>query len=36
MLPPVFTITPEILRLIAELDEFKGQWHMIKNSVPLS
>ena len=31
MLPPVFTITPEILRLIAELDEFKGQWRMIRS-----
>lgn len=34
MLPPVFTITPEILRLIAELDEFKGQWRMIRSLSP--
>jgi Fic family protein len=31
MLPPVLTITPEMLRLIAELDEFKGQWRMIRS-----
>jgi Fic family protein len=34
MLPPVFTITPEMLRLIAELDEFKGQWRMIRSLSP--
>lgn len=34
MLPPVFTITPEILRLIAELDEFKGKWSMIHTLSP--
>jgi Fic family protein len=34
MLPPVFIITPEILRLIAELDEFKGQWRMIRSLSP--
>lgn len=34
MLPPIFTITPEILRLIAELDEFKGQWRMIRSLSP--
>jgi Fic family protein len=34
MLPPVFNITPEILRLIAELDEFKGQWRMIRSLSP--
>ena len=34
MLPPVFGITPEILRLIAELDEFKGQWRMIRSLSP--
>ena len=34
MLPPVFSITPEILRLIAELDEFKGQWRMIRSLSP--
>lgn len=34
MLPPVFTITPETLRLISELDEFKGQWRMIHSLSP--
>ena len=34
MLPPVFSITPEILRLIAELDEFNGQWRMIRSLSP--
>jgi len=34
MLPPLFPITPEILRLIAELDEFKGQWRMIRSLSP--
>ena len=34
MLPPVFTISPEILRLIAELDEFKGHWRMIRSLSP--
>lgn len=34
MLPPVFSITPEILRLIAELDEFKGQWRMMRSLSP--
>jgi Fic family protein len=34
MLPPVFTITPEMLRIIAELDEFKGQWRMIRSLSP--
>lgn len=34
MLPPVFTITPEMLRIIAELDDFKGQWRMISSLLP--
>ena len=34
MLPPVFTITPEMLRLIAELEDFKGQWRMIRSLSP--
>jgi Fic family protein len=34
MQPPVFTITPEILRLIAELDEFKGTWRMVGSLSP--
>ncbi len=34
MLPPVFLITPEILRLISELDEFKGRWRMIHTLSP--
>lgn len=34
MIPPVFPITPEILRLISELDEFKGRWRMIHTLSP--
>ena len=34
MLLPLFPITPEMLRLIAELDEFKGQWGMIRSLSP--
>lgn len=34
MLPPAFTITPEMLRLVSELDEFKGQWRMIRHLSP--
>jgi Fic family protein len=34
MLPPVYTITPEMLRLIAELEDFKGQWRMIRSLSP--
>lgn len=34
MLPPFFAITPEMLQLIAELDEFKGQWRMIRSISP--
>ena len=34
MLPPLFAITPEMLQLIAELDEFKGQWRMIRSLSP--
>ena len=34
MLPPAFLITPEILRLVAELDEFKGQWRMMRSLSP--
>ena len=34
MLPPAFPITPEMLRLIAELDEFKGQWRMMRSLSP--
>ncbi|MBB5038777.1 Fic family protein [Prosthecobacter dejongeii] len=34
MSPPVFTITPEMLRLIAELEDFKGQWRMIRSLSP--
>lgn len=29
-----FTITPELLRLVAELDEFKGRWQAIGNLAP--
>ena len=31
---PVFTITPEMPRHIAELKEFKGQWRMIHSLSP--
>ena len=34
MLPPVFPITPEMLRLVSELEEFKGQWRMIRHLSP--
>jgi Fic family protein len=34
MLPPVLSITPDMLRLIAELDEFKGQWRMMRSLSP--
>ncbi|MCU0794512.1 MAG: hypothetical protein MUF31_01110 [Akkermansiaceae bacterium] len=34
MLPTFFTITPEMLRIIAELDDFKGQWRMIRSLSP--
>ncbi len=30
MLPPVFPITSDMLRLIAELEEFKGRWRAIR------
>ncbi len=28
------TITPEILKLIAEIDEFKGRWTVIETLAP--
>ncbi len=28
------SITPEILKLIAEIDEFKGRWEALKNLAP--
>ncbi|MEO7099936.1 MAG: Fic family protein [Luteolibacter sp.] len=34
MKPPVFPITAEILRLIAELDEFKGRWKEMHSLSP--
>ena len=34
MIPPVIPITPDILRLISELDEFKGRWRMIHTLSP--
>jgi len=34
MMPPIFTITPEMLRLVAELEEFRGQWRMIRSLNP--
>lgn len=34
MLRPVFPITPEMLRLVSELDEFKGQWRALRHLSP--
>ena len=34
MKEPKVTITPETLRLISELDEFKGRWQALKNMSP--
>jgi Fic family protein len=34
MLPPLFNITPEMLRLVAELEEFKGKWSMMHSLSP--
>ncbi|WP_319576155.1 Fic family protein [uncultured Desulfobacter sp.] len=34
MLNPIIKITPEILNLIAEIDEFKGEWKAIGNLAP--
>ncbi|MDY6993208.1 MAG: hypothetical protein SVR94_11475 [Pseudomonadota bacterium] len=34
MQEPKFTITSEMLKLIAEVDEFKGKWHAFKNLSP--
>ena len=34
MTPPVFPITAEMLRLIAELDEFKGRWREMHSLSP--
>jgi hypothetical protein len=34
MSPPIFTITPDMLCLIAEMDEFKGQWRMMRSLLP--
>ena len=28
------TITPEIFKLIAEIEEFKGRWTVIENTRP--
>ena len=30
----IFTITPEVLKLIAEIDEFKGRWAMLEQLPP--
>ena len=32
--PTNLTITPEILKLIAEIDEFKGRWSVIESLAP--
>lgn len=34
MLSPVFTIAPEILRLIGEMNEFEGWCHLIRSLSP--
>ena len=34
MLNPIIKITPEILNLIAKIDEFKGEWKAIGNLAP--
>ena len=36
MMPTIknIVITPEILKLIGELDEFKGQWRVMENLAP--
>jgi hypothetical protein len=34
MREPELIITPEMLRLIAEVDEFKGKWAAFKNLSP--
>ena len=34
MLNPIIKITPEILNLIAKIDEFKGEWKAIGNLTP--
>jgi hypothetical protein len=34
MLPPLISITPEMLRLISELDEFKGHWRLLGKLSP--
>jgi hypothetical protein len=34
MLPPRFQPTNEVLRLIAPIDEFKGEWRVVENIQP--
>lgn len=34
MQEPKFTVTQELLKLIAEIDEFKGKWEALKNLSP--
>lgn len=34
MINPLINITPELLNLIAEIDEFKGEWRAIGNLAP--
>jgi len=34
MKEPVINITKDILRLVAEIDEFKGEWKALENLAP--
>mgnify|MGYP002725712379 FL=1 len=34
MKEPKITVTQEIVKLIAEIDEFKGKWEALKNMSP--
>jgi len=34
MKEPVFTLTPDLVKLIAEIDEFKGRWQALKTLSP--
>jgi hypothetical protein len=34
MKDPVLPLTPETLRLVAGIDEFKGRWEALKNLPP--
>ena len=34
MKEPKFAVTPEFVKLIAEIDEFKGRWQALENLSP--